>query len=225
MLSLTTRSGGGKAMVGLWSDKMQNANASRYGKIGRGRSWLGYYLLHISSRSRREISALKSTWIKLPLKENHFCKGMSSWLLNISVCWCCLGNFENFPRQNFPEVWSTPGQKGSWSKDNKLSSQGHLLTTIIISFCFLITTLLLQCWMGWMVIIVQESFKASDKKYKCKWEEKEESIKSPVGSSSPRYKFSPEQKSSPSQLCWNKYFRNSFENYEVYLHKVLMKKV
>ena len=40
----------------------------------------------------------------LPLKENHFCKGLSSWLLNISVCWCCLGNFENFPRQNFPEV-------------------------------------------------------------------------------------------------------------------------
>ena len=60
-----------------WSDlgsikcKMQNKNASEYGKIGRGRSWLGYYLLHISSRSRREISASKSTWIKLPLKENH----------------------------------------------------------------------------------------------------------------------------------------------------------
>ena len=74
MLSLTTGSGGGKAMVGLWSDKMQNANASRYGKIGRGRSWLGYYLLHISSHSRREISALKSTWIKHPPKENHFAR-------------------------------------------------------------------------------------------------------------------------------------------------------
>ena len=63
-----------------WSDlgsikcKMQNANASEYGKIGRGRSWLGYYLLHISSRSRREISASKSTWIKLPPKENHFAR-------------------------------------------------------------------------------------------------------------------------------------------------------
>ena len=73
-------------------------------------------------------------------KREPFCKGLSSWLLNISVCWCCLRNFENFPRQNFPEVWSTPGQKGSWSKDNKLSSQGHLLTTIIISFRFLATS-------------------------------------------------------------------------------------
>ena len=62
-------------------------------------------------------------------------------------------------------------------------------------------------WDCWVVIKVQGSsksdFKANDnnKKYKCKWEEKEESIKSPVGSSSPRYKFSPEQKSSPRQLC------------------------
>ena len=61
-------------MIGHGSDKMQNGDASDYDIIGRGISWLGYYLLHISSRSRREISALKSTWIKLPPKENHFAR-------------------------------------------------------------------------------------------------------------------------------------------------------